>query len=127
MTCEISLENIEFFAYHGYYDEEQKIGNRYSVSICITASVAHAAQQDELQSTVNYEVVYKIAQQVMQKPTRLLEHLAYSMVLKLFKTFELIETATVAVRKHNPPIGGVCEAAQVKLTLNQAEYKISYA
>jgi dihydroneopterin aldolase len=31
----ITLEGLEFFAFHGYYDEEQKIGNKYGVDITI--------------------------------------------------------------------------------------------
>lgn len=31
----ISLEGLEFFAYHGFYDEEQKVGNKYSLDITI--------------------------------------------------------------------------------------------
>ena len=27
---QIALEGMEFFAYHGHFDEEQKIGNKYS-------------------------------------------------------------------------------------------------
>ncbi|RZK29989.1 MAG: dihydroneopterin aldolase, partial [Hymenobacter sp.] len=30
---QIALEGLEFFAFHGYYDEEQKIGNKYGVDI----------------------------------------------------------------------------------------------
>ena len=28
----VALEGIEFFSYHGYYEEEQKLGNKYEVN-----------------------------------------------------------------------------------------------
>ena len=28
-----ALVGLEFFAYHGFYDEEQKMGNKYAVDI----------------------------------------------------------------------------------------------
>ena len=32
---QIALEGMEFFAFHGYYDEEQKIGNKYGIDLYI--------------------------------------------------------------------------------------------
>jgi dihydroneopterin aldolase len=35
MEGKITLEGMEFFAHHGYYQEEQKIGNKFAVDIMI--------------------------------------------------------------------------------------------
>jgi 7,8-dihydroneopterin aldolase/epimerase/oxygenase len=122
MTFQINLENMEFFAYHGYYDEEQKIGNRYSVDVRVEAAVGKAAQADDLHHTVNYEQLYRIVSQEMQNKARLLEHFAYKIVLQIFDTFAAVKAVEVVVKKHNPPIGGVCGIAQVKLCMNKEEY-----
>jgi dihydroneopterin aldolase len=122
MNCEVSLENMEFFAYHGYYDEEQKVGNRYSVDVCIIADVGKAAEQDKLQSTINYEKIYALVKQQMDIKARLLEHFAYKIILQLFQTFATAKTVEVTVRKHNPPIGGVCGAAKIVLKMSIEEY-----
>ena len=42
----VSLEGLEFFAYHGYYDEEQKVGNKYSVDVTVRADLKAAAVED---------------------------------------------------------------------------------
>jgi len=112
---QIILENIEFFAYHGYYDEEQKIGNKYTIDICVTANLETAAQNDRLADTINYEKLYKIVAEEMIKPTRLLEHIAQRIIDSCFQRFEQIENIEVCVAKHNPPIGGVCGKAKVVL------------
>ena len=56
----VALEGIEFFAYHGYYEEQRKIGNKYEVNIEITSDLSEAAKSDSLSGTINYEILYKI-------------------------------------------------------------------
>ncbi len=112
---QIILENIEFFAYHGYYDEEQRIGNKYTVDISVEANLEKAAKNDKLSDTINYEHIYQIVAQEMAIPTRLLEHIAQRIIDALFQKYSQIETIEIAVGKHNPPIGGVCGKAKVIL------------
>ena len=52
---QIALEGMEFFAFHGFYDEEQKIGNKYGVDLYLTTDLKRAATSDDLHETVNYE------------------------------------------------------------------------
>ncbi|GAB4129212.1 MAG: dihydroneopterin aldolase [Raineya sp.] len=112
---QIILENIEFFAYHGYYDEEQKIGNKYTLDVKIEAELHKAAQTDKLSDTINYEHIYQIIAKEMAIPTRLLEHIAQRIIDALFRQYAQIKAVEVAVGKHNPPIGGVCGKAKVIL------------
>ncbi|TAE38764.1 MAG: dihydroneopterin aldolase [Runella slithyformis] len=111
----ISLEGLEFFAYHGVYDEEQKIGNKYAIDIIIEADVAEAAQTDRLRDTINYEIIYKITAEVMQRRARLLEHIGYQIIAKIRAAYPNIESVSVGVSKFNPPVGGVCTRAKVVL------------
>ncbi|MFN3315362.1 MAG: dihydroneopterin aldolase [Raineya sp.] len=111
----IILENIEFFAYHGYYDEEQKIGNKYTIDICIEANLQQAAKSDKLADTINYEKLYQIVAKEMATPARLLEHIAQKIIDTIFHNFAQVEAIEIAVGKHNPPIGGVCGKAKVIL------------
>ena len=111
----ISLEGLEFFAYHGVYDEEQKIGNKYAIDIVIEADVAEAAQTDRLRDTINYEAIYKMAAEVMQHRARLLEHIGYQIIARIRAAYPNVESVSVAVSKFNPPVGGVCTRARVVL------------
>ncbi|TAH14236.1 MAG: dihydroneopterin aldolase [Runella slithyformis] len=111
----ISLEGLEFFAYHGVYDEEQKIGNKYAIDIIIEADVAEAAQTDRLRDTINYEIIYKITAEVMQRRARLLEHIGYQIIAQIRAAYPNIESVSVGVSKFNPPVGGVCTRAKVVL------------
>lgn len=112
----ISLEGLEFFANHGFYEEEQKIGNKYSVDILIKTDFSKAASSDKLQETINYETLYKIIQQEMLERTRLLEHIAKRIIDKVYQEFPEIDFAEVSVSKYNPPVGGICHRAKVTLS-----------
>ncbi len=125
MNCLVCLENIEFFAYHGFQDEEQTIGNRYSVDINIETDFMQAAQRDKLSQTINYGEVYEIVKAQMQISARLLEYLAYQIITKLFEKYQKAYTIEVVVRKHNPPIGGVCSASKIVLKANREEWLLS--
>lgn len=109
----ISLEGLEFFAYHGAYIEEQKIGNRYAVDITIETDFTTAAETDRLKETVNYEDVYASIKEVMHQKHRLLEHIGHSIIAKIRAQYPNIQEVEVAVSKFNPPIGGVCERAKI--------------
>jgi 7,8-dihydroneopterin aldolase/epimerase/oxygenase len=109
----ISLEGLEFFAYHGAYAEEQKIGNRYSVDINIVTDISAAAESDKLKETVNYEDLYVLIRDVMHHNHKLLEHIGHSIIAKIREKYSEIDQIEVSVSKFNPPIGGVCERARV--------------
>lgn len=112
----IALENMTFFAHHGYYEEEQKTGNRYSVDVALELDFTEGAIHDKLDFTVNYEQVYKIVAQEMAINARLLEHLAHRISQKLLNNFTAVSCASVSVSKYNPPIGGLCEKAKITIT-----------
>ncbi|EMR02105.1 dihydroneopterin aldolase [Cesiribacter andamanensis] len=112
----VSLEGMEFFAYHGYYDEEQKMGNKYAVDVAVETDLTAAARHDSLAETINYELLYKIIARAMSKPSRLLEALNLQIILEVFHTFPAADRVEVSISKFNPPIGGVCRQARVTMT-----------
>ena len=69
----ISLEGMEFYAHHGYYEEERKIGSKYSVDVKLELDLDLAAREDKLEGTVDYEKVYELVSKVMSKEAALLE------------------------------------------------------
>jgi dihydroneopterin aldolase len=116
---QIALEGLEFFAFHGYYDEEQKIGNKYGVDLRLTTDLHAAGTSDKLAETVNYEVLYRLVLAEMQSPARLLEHLAHRILDRILNEFPQVRRAQVSVSKFNPPLGGICHRARVTLSRKQ--------
>jgi dihydroneopterin aldolase len=117
---QIALEGLEFFAFHGYYDEEQKIGNKYGVDLFLKTDLHAAGASDKLAETVNYEILYRLTLAEMQQPARLLEHLAHRILDRLMLEFPQVRRARVSVSKFNPPLGGICHRARVTLSRKRA-------
>lgn len=120
----VALEGMEFFAYHGYYDEEQKMGNKYSVDVVVETDLTAAAQHDALAETINYELLYKIISGVMGRPSRLLESLNLQIIREVFQRFANANRVEVSMSKFNPPIGGVCRQARVTMSKTRAEIEV---
>jgi len=114
--CEIFLDHLEFFAYHGVSEEERQVGNRYAVDVRIITDFSGAAIEDNIKHTINYETVYHIVKNEMAIPTKLLEHLGYRIVKKIFSEFDEINEVYVSISKFNPPIGGVCRTARIRIS-----------
>ena len=112
----ITLEGLEFFAFHGYYDEEQKIGNKYGVDITIETSLNKAGEDDKLSETIDYEELYQIIREEMGQPSRLLENIGGRIMNSIFTNFPLVTFVEVSISKFNPPIGGICKRALVTLS-----------
>ncbi len=112
---QIALEGMEFFAHHGYYDEERRIGNKYEVDVTLEVDFETAAEQDDLRGTLNYEEIYAVVKNVMENQSKLLEHLASQIIEQLKAKEKDIKYIKVKVAKHNPPIGGLCRKAVITL------------
>jgi len=111
----IQLEGLDFFAYHGFLDEEQRIGNHYRVDIVVETDFGLAAQFDTLENTIDYSKLYAIIANIMQQPARLLEHIAYKIITQTKTVFPQSKTVEVCVAKQNPPLGGLCAWAKVRI------------
>lgn len=117
----IALEGMHFFAFHGYYDEEQKMGCDFILDVYVTADVKMAAAKDDLEGTVNYEMVYFICKSEMKKTSRMIETVAQRILDRLCNLLsEKAKRVRVRLRKMNPPLGGKVHSAYVEL---EAEIK----
>ncbi len=111
----ISLEGIEFFAFHGVYEEEKRIGNRFSIDVHIDADIAKAGVSDDLLDTVDYQRVYEMIEGVMRGSSHLLENIARHIIQVIRQAYPAVGEITVKVSKLNPPIGAICRSASVTM------------
>ncbi len=112
---QVAIADARFYAYHGYYPEEQVLGNEFMVDICVAFDREDRTPTDELQHTVNYEQLYEIAKIEMQQPRKLLETVAESMLHRVRADFPFVSSIEVSVTKNNPPFGGDRAKARVML------------
>lgn len=97
---------MEFFALHGFYPEEQKIGCRYTVDLILTLPLRQPCETDILNHTINYEEVYKIVRREMEIPSKLIEHVAQRIIKALHDTYPQLQKTDIHLYKYNPPLGG---------------------
>ncbi len=121
----ISLEGIEIFAHHGYYDEERKKGNTFIIDITLTTDFQKAADKDLIEGTVNYEHVYDLIEKEMGNPAKLLEHLAQRIVNKVMEGFSNVTAIELSISKLNPPLSGKCKKAKVTIQYSRDEFSHS--
>jgi len=112
----ISLEDIEFFAFHGCYKEERIIGNRFLVSVSFNFDTTLAENTDDLSKTINYQTVYKIIKKEMEISSKLMEHVAGRIKRKICDQFPGISNLVIKISKLNPSIGGLTEKVSIILS-----------
>jgi len=102
----IQIENMEFYAFHGHYKEEQIVGNRFLVDLTIETDMSIPSKSDNLKDAVNYQKAYQIVKTEMERKSHLLENIAGRILDALYAEMTGIKKATIKVSKLNPPIGG---------------------
>jgi len=112
----IHLESMEFYAFHGHYQEEQIVGNRFLVDLIIETDMSLPAETDELDDAVNYQEAFRLVKREMKKKSKLLENIARRILDAIYSELTGITSVTVTIRKMNPPMGGQMKAVSVTLT-----------
>lgn len=111
----ISIEGMEFFAYHGCFAEEQIIGTKFIVDIFMDVNTSKAETSDNLHDTVNYQSVYELVKEEMKTKSKLLEHVGRRILDKIETTFPKVDKSRIKIRKMNPPLGGKMNFVSVEL------------
>lgn len=123
MIGRVDLNALEFFAFHGWHSFEREKGNHFRVYVSYTYDMAAAALSDDLEHTIDYQLLHKHITAIMQQPCRLLEHLAAKIVHSLRAHFPGILDLEVRIEKMNPPFESKAGSVSVTLCSNYAEYK----
>ena len=115
----IKLQNIRTFSFHGCLEEEGKIGSDYRVDLEIKTDLRKSALSDDIKDTVDYVLLNQIVVEEMDIRSKLLEHVANRIIVRIFKEIPSVSRIILAVSKLNPPIGGDVEA----VTIEMEEYR----
>jgi len=115
MTGIIEIEDMEFFAYHGCFEAERIVGNKFIVNACLHYDCTCAASSDHVEDALNYQTAYGIVAEEMAKPSHILEHIAQRILVTLYTAFPELKYARVKISKINPPIGGKIRCTSVTL------------
>jgi len=112
----IQIENMEFYSFHGHFKEERIVGNRFLVDLTVETDMKIPAESDNLKDAVNYQRLYEIVKQEMEKKSHLLENIAGRILNAIYAETEGIKNATIKVSKMNPPMGGKVGSVSVMIS-----------
>jgi dihydroneopterin aldolase len=111
----VSLAGIRFFAYHGFYPEEQILGTEFIIDVDTELEV-FTAGEDEISNTVNYERLSQIVSSEMKIPRKLLETVAHSILAQIRHEFLAVKYIRILIRKMHPPLAGQVESSAIEVT-----------
>ena len=115
----ILLEGMEFFAYHGVYQEERETGQFFSVDLEILADYSKACHSDKLEDAIDYVQIYELVKAEMAIPSSLLENVAQRIIDSIRKNFEQIESIKVKITKLQPPISVKLKGIGIELAYSK--------
>lgn len=111
----IIFEKIQFYAYHGVLEEENRLGQKFEVDLEMYLNLQKAGESDSIADTINYTLVYNVVNEILMGTKRqLLEAIAENIAQEILAHFPLTEIV-VRVRKLNPPIHGYLKSVAVEI------------
>ena len=119
----VALKDVKCYAYHGYYPEEQLTGIYFMVDVTVTFEPDD--DTENLQRTVNYEVLNSIILEEMEHTRKMLETVVKAILSKIVESYPFLITAEVSIRKLNPPMPGQIGHSLVQLNYRSAQYPLS--
>lgn len=103
---EIRIEELEVYAYHGVYPEENEKGQLFYVNARLFTDTRKAGWQDELSLSTNYgEVCHFISEWMQTHTCKLIEAVAERLSREMLLRYPLLEAVELEIRKPQAPIG----------------------
>ncbi len=112
----IHLHQLEFFGRHGFFDEEEIVGNNFEVSVDIRLN--DSLSVSELSHTLDYVSAYHVIKNEMEKTEKLLEVLCERICNQIHQTDHRVASVNISIFKKNLPIPACKGKIGVSLTKN---------
>ena len=117
MNDRIVLHRIAIYAYHGVLAEEERIGQRFYVSLDCCLDLSEVGRTDSLQKGVSYADLAEVATLIAtQRRFRTIEALAETIAAALLSSFSRLEAVTVTVDKPGAPVPAILDGISVEIT-----------
>lgn len=113
---QIRISNLEAFGYHGVFEEEALLGQKFLISASLFLDTRRAGKTDDLQESLDYgEVCQMIKKMVETERYRLIERLAEQLAEKLLLCYECLRSVEITVKKPWAPVLISMEAVSVTI------------
>lgn len=126
MLDKISLNNIHVFAYHGVFPEEQKLGQKFIISVDLYADLSKICHSDNIADGFCYgDMTQKIITFCSHNQYNTLEALSHGLGKYLFFTNKIISNIMIHIKKPNAPINCHIDNVSVEIHRKRSDYTAS--
>lgn len=102
---QIRIEELEVYAHHGVYPEENEKGQHFYVNATLYTNTRPAGMADDLRLSTNYGEVCQFITEFMQQHTfQLIETVAERTAYEVLQQFPLVQGLDLEIRKPEAPI-----------------------
>lgn len=119
----VALNDVRCFALHGYYPEEQLTGTEFLVSVEVT--FVPSGDTEDLQRTVNYEVINTVIQEEMASTKKMLESVVKMILDRVIAAYPFVLTAKAGIKKMHPPMPGEINHSFVQLAYTSEKSRLN--
>lgn len=112
----ICIDELKIFGYHGVFEHENINGQNFYVNAVLFVDTENAGITDNLEYSVDYGSVCNLIKKVMTENTyKLIEAAAQAVAVSILKTYELVKSVDIEIRKPEAPIDMDFRSVSVKI------------
>lgn len=112
----IRLSRIGIFAYHGVYEEEGRLGQRFYLTLELGLDLAPAGRSDDLNQTVSYaDIATRVQEIAVSQRFQIIEALAEAIAGDLLAHFLRLREVAVTVEKPHAAVMAILETLSVTI------------
>lgn len=113
----ITIKDLEIYANHGVFPEENVLGQKFLVSAVLHTSTRKAGLTDDLTASIHYgEVSHLIKKIVSENTWKLLEKIAEETASAILLTYPLVSQVDITIKKPWAPIGLPLDTVSVEIS-----------
>ena len=111
----IEIKNLKIMGRHGVFDFERFQDRTFELDLVLFLDLSKASKSDNLEDTIDYaEIIDVVTKEFTKKNYNLIEAVAESIIIRLFKEFNF-HKVKVRIRKPHAPIEAEFDTVQVEL------------
>jgi len=122
MRTTIQIKGLQVYGYHGIFEEERRLGQKFVFDIDADLVPVATHDDDRLDASVRYDAMAgTIVEMAGGAAFHTLEALAEAIARGLMHHFPAIDAIAIGVWKANPPIPHMMDRIGVSIALSRAE------
>lgn len=112
----IYIKDLEFIGYHGVFEEEKKLGQKFLISLDLETDLREAGIEDNLERTTHYGYIAKSVEKIFfSKKYDLIESLAEDIAREILLNYNLIKKIKLEIKKPWAPVGLILNYLSIEI------------